>query len=214
MKLKILPVFYRITDRSKPPGYIHQTAIYDSNATRHLISQVMKLPVSKMSFFLHFGRFWLLFISGLWLLHLSLRNEEQPIFSSLWWNLGDNSQARLGGRVAWFDFTITNVSCFLQFDGNGVGCRTYHLSWHLKDKNGIINSASSLQNQASVSKWRTLACSFSILLSASDVRLLITWSHLSKQALPNLSSRPATPNNTGKFMSEGSTSVESKNLIS
>lgn len=212
MKLKICPVFYRIPNTSKSPGYIHQTEIYDANVVHHLISQVMKLPVSKMSFFLHFGRFWL-FISGLRLLNLFLRNGEQPIFS-LWWNLEDNSQAQLGGHVAWFDFTITNISCFLQFDGNRVGCRTYHLSWHLKDKNGIINSASSLQNRASVSKWRTLTCSFSILLPASDVRLLITWSHLSKQALPNLSSRPAAPNNTGKFMSEGSTSVESKNLIS
>lgn len=158
----------------------------------------------------HFG---CLFISGLCLLCNILRSGEQIIFS-LWWNLGYNSQTKFGGHDAWFDFTTTHVSCFLQFDGNGVGNRTYHLSWHLKDKNGIINSANSLQNRASMSKWRTLACSFSILLPASDVRSLITWSHLSKQALPNLSSRPTAPNNTGKFMSEGSTLLGSKNLVS
>lgn len=50
MKLKICPVFYRIPDRSKPPGYIYQTEVYDANVVRHFISQVMKLPVSKTSF--------------------------------------------------------------------------------------------------------------------------------------------------------------------
>lgn len=143
------------------------------------------------------------FIYGLCLLFNFLRSGEQPVFS-LWLNLEYKSQANFGGRVAWFDFTTTNISCFLQFDGNGIGYRTYHLSWHLKDKNGIINSANSLQNRASMSKWKTLACSFSILLPASDVRLLITWSRLSKQALPNLSSRPTASDNIGKFMTGGS----------
>lgn len=166
------------------------------------VSQVMKMPMSKMSF-CTLGDFGWLFIYVLCLLFNFLRSGEQPVFS-LWLNLEYNSQANFGGHVTWFDFTTTNISCFLQFDGNGIGYRTYHLSWHLKDKNGIINSANSLQNRASMSKWKTLACSFSILLPASDVRLLITWSRLSKQALPNLSSRPTASNNTGKFMTEGS----------
>lgn len=202
--------------RRKPFDYVHQAEHYNANVVCHLISQVMwnqAVCAQEVLFLLHLGGLGPLFISHLWLLHFPLGSGEQPIFSSLWWNLGDNSQAQFGGHVAWFDFTITNISCFLQFDGNRVGCRTYHLSWHLKDKNGIINSASSLQNWASVSKWRTLACTFSILLPASDVKLLITWSHLSKQALPNLSSRPAAPNNAHKFMTKESTSVEGKNLI-
>lgn len=66
---------------------IHQIEHYNVNVVCQLILQVMKLSVSKKSFFfLYLGR--LFFISGLWLLHLSPGNGEQPIFSSLWWNLG------------------------------------------------------------------------------------------------------------------------------
>lgn len=205
MKLKIQPAFSKIPDRNKAPACLHQTEIY--NEFHSLLSFTGDETACVQDvLLLHFGWFWL-FISGLCLLCNFLRNGEQPVFS-LWWNLGYNSQGKFGGHVAWFDFTTTNISCFLPFDGNGVGYRTCHLSWHLKDKNGIINSANSLQNRASMSKWRTLACFFSILLPASDVRLLITCSRLSKQALPNLSSRPTAPNNTGKFMSE----MGSKNL--
>jgi len=82
MKLKIHLVFYRIPDRRKPPDCIYQTDIYDANVICRLISPVVKLPVSKTSFFLPFGRFWL-FIYGLRLLHFFLTNGEQPIFSSL-----------------------------------------------------------------------------------------------------------------------------------
>lgn len=179
MKLKIHPAFSRTPDRNKAPACIHLTEIY--HEFHSLLSFIGdEIAYVQDHLLLHFGRFWF-FISSLCLLCNLLRSGEQSIFS-LWWNLEYNSQAKFGGHDPWFHFTTTNISCFLQFDGSGVGDRTYHLSWHLKDKNGIINSANSLQNRASMSKWRTLTCSFSILLPASDVRSLITWSHLSKQA--------------------------------
>lgn len=63
-----------------------------------------------------------------------------------------------------------------------------------------------------MSKWRTLACSFSPRLLAAEVSLLITWCHLSQNAMPNLSSRPAAPNNTGEIYDSQNSFAEGKNL--
>lgn len=140
--------------------------------------------------------------------------ETQPRWPLFSQNLGNDSQICLGACLVWFHH-YHGAFKLSTFPGNRVGWRICHLSWHLKDKNGIINRASSSERKkkrspAGMSKWRTLACSFSTRLPAAEVSLLITWCHLSSNVLPNLSSRPAAPNNAGKIYDSQNISAESK----
>lgn len=134
-----------------------------------------------------------------------------PLSHEIW---GMTLRSVWGACPAWFHH-YHGAFKLSAFPGNRVGWRICHLSWHLKDKNGIINRASSSgkkkkKSPTGMSKWRTLACSFRTRLPAAEVSLLITWCQLSQNVLPNPSSRPAAPNNTGEIYDSQNIFAEGK----
>lgn len=115
------------------------------------------------------------------------REKMPPGWPASSWNLGNDFRFVWGWGVGvclvWF-YHYHNAVERSAFPGNRVGWRICHLSWHLKDKNGIINSASSSgkkkkKSPAGMSKWRTLTCSFRTQPPAAEVSLLIAPCHLS-----------------------------------